>query len=74
MRSVLHHFRAHTTQFHLLAADMPHPDGASPFRLGQMPQWLDPEPMENWKHGHITLALRHHSQVFIDPGVPSFNR
>jgi len=53
---------------------MPHPDGRNAFRLGLMPQWLDSEAMDHWRHGHISLALQHHSQVFIDPGRPSFNR
>lgn len=74
IRSVLQHFGGHTSRFHLVTTDMPHPDGRSPFRLGLIPQWLDPEATDHWKHGHINLALQHHSQVFINPGLPSFNR
>lgn len=74
IRSVLQHFGGHTTQFHLVAADMPHPDGGNPFRLGLMPQWLNFDAMDHWKHDHIGLTLQHHSQVFISPGRPSFNR
>jgi len=74
IRSVLQHFGGHTTQFHLVAADMPHPDNRNPFRLGLMPQWLNSDAMGHWKHGHISLALQHHSQLFIGPGRPSFNR
>jgi len=74
MRSVLKNFRSSASRFHLLTSDfklssevkeeMDVDDADPPWRLGQVPQWLDMDHNGKWQDDSIQLAIHHHAQIF----------
>ncbi|CCO28096.1 3-O-alpha-D-mannopyranosyl-alpha-D-mannopyranose xylosylphosphotransferase OS=Cryptococcus gattii serotype B (strain WM276 / ATCC MYA-4071) GN=XPT1 PE=3 SV=1 [Rhizoctonia solani AG-1 IB] len=68
MRSVLQHFRPHTSQFHLLTSDFAfpscNPDDHAGWRLGQIPQWLSLDNAYKWKDGGVHLSVVPHAKFF----------
>ncbi|KAF8610532.1 hypothetical protein BDV93DRAFT_517652 [Ceratobasidium sp. AG-I] len=68
MRSVLQHFRSHTSQFHLITSDFAfpscNPDQYAGWRLGQIPQWLDLRKTHRLTDGNVKLNIVHHASIF----------
>lgn len=68
MRSVLQHFRPHTSKFHLIASDFAfpscNPDQYAGWRLGQIPQWLDLHKSHRLTDGNVKLNVVHHAKLF----------
>ncbi|KAG9119574.1 hypothetical protein FRC07_005346 [Ceratobasidium sp. 392] len=68
MRSVLQHFRPHTTQFHLITSDFAfpscNPDEYAGWRLGQIPQFLDLRKPYDWNDDGVNLNIVHHAKMF----------
>ncbi|KAJ3559317.1 hypothetical protein NM688_g420 [Phlebia brevispora] len=79
MRSVLEHFRSHAGNFHLLASDFYMPLGPNmttdrPWRLGQVPQWLNTkQATQNWLDGRVHLSVAHHADIFYPYSDTIFN-
>ncbi|KAI0088478.1 hypothetical protein BDY19DRAFT_165838 [Irpex rosettiformis] len=72
LRSVLQFFRQHAGKFHLVTADfgvdaqdLNATMTPSEWRLGQIPQWLDPG-ITSWSDDKIKLSTIHHADIF-DP-------
>jgi hypothetical protein len=79
MRSVLQHFRPHTSQFHLLTSDFAfpscNPDDHAGWRLGQIPQWLSLDNAYKWKDGGVHLSVVPHAKFFGESyRYTTFNR
>ncbi|KDQ19027.1 hypothetical protein BOTBODRAFT_184820 [Botryobasidium botryosum FD-172 SS1] len=83
MRSVLTNFRSSASRFHLLTSDfkltsevkedMDVDDADPPWRLGQMPQWLNMEQIGRWQDDAIPLQIHHHAQIFREYQGTTFN-
>lgn len=76
MRSVLANFRHYTRQFHVVTSDFTMPYNLSfpkDWRLGQVPQWLDPT-QKTWLDDDVALSLIHHAEIFEPYKDTTFNR
>ena len=80
MRSVLEHFGQHADTFHLITSDFNMPLGPNvttnrPWRLGQVPQWLDTkQAAQGWSDGDVHLSIVHHADIFYPYSDTIFNR
>lgn len=79
MRSVLQHFRPHTSQFHLVTSDFAfpscNPDQYAGWRLSQIPQWLELRTADRLTDGDVKLNIVPHAKIFNkDYKYTTFNR
>lgn len=81
MRSVLANFRSHAGNFHLITSDFEMPPLGpnitvnEPWRLGQVPQWLNvKQSTQTWTDGHVHLSIIHHANIFDPYQDTIFNR